>query len=74
MADDQRRRLDVLRRERDAGAVRSALDALAAAAAGDANVMQAILDAVRVEATLGETCAALRGVFGAYRPASAAQI
>jgi len=36
--------------------------------------MPAILDAVRAEATLGEICGALRTVFGAYRPASAAQI
>ena len=36
--------------------------------------MPAIIAAVRADATLGEICAALRGVFGAYRPASAAQI
>ena len=36
--------------------------------------MPAIIAAVRAEATLGEICGALREVFGAYRPASAAQI
>ena len=36
--------------------------------------MPAIVAAVRADATLGEICATLRDVFGAYRPASAAQI
>jgi methylmalonyl-CoA mutase N-terminal domain/subunit len=74
LAGDQRRRLEALRAGRDAAAVTAALDALAGQAAGDSNLMPAILDAVRAEATLGEICAALRTVFGAYRPASAAQI
>jgi len=43
-------------------------------AGGDSNLMPTILDAVRAEATLGEICGSLRTVFGAYRPASAAQI
>ena len=71
---DQRRRLEALRADRDTGAVTAALDALASQAGGDSNLMPAILDAVRAEATLGEICSALRTVFGAYRPASAAQI
>jgi methylmalonyl-CoA mutase N-terminal domain/subunit len=36
--------------------------------------MPAIIAAVSAEATLGEICATLRSQFGAYRPASAAQI
>jgi len=73
-AGDQRRRLDALRANRDGGAVEAALAVLADQAAGGANLMPPVLDAVRAEATLGEICSALRSVFGAYRPASAAQI
>jgi methylmalonyl-CoA mutase N-terminal domain/subunit len=36
--------------------------------------MPAIIAAVSAEATLGEICGTLRARFGAYRPASAAQI
>ena len=38
----------------------AALDALAGQAAGDGNLMPAIIAAVRAEATLGEICSALR--------------
>jgi methylmalonyl-CoA mutase N-terminal domain/subunit len=37
-----------------------------AAAAGDANLMPPIIDAVRAYATVGEICRALAGVFGEY--------
>jgi methylmalonyl-CoA mutase N-terminal domain/subunit len=74
LAADQRRRLAELRRDRDGAATEAALGRLSAAAATDENLMPAILDAVRADATLGEISAALRAVFGAYRPASAAQI
>jgi methylmalonyl-CoA mutase, N-terminal domain len=74
LAGDQRRRLEALRADRDGGGVEAALAALTGRAAGDENLMPSILDAVRAEATLGEICSALRKVFGAYRPASAAQI
>jgi methylmalonyl-CoA mutase N-terminal domain/subunit len=74
LAGDQRRGLEELRAARDGAAVRAALGALATGAEGDANLMPAIIAAVRAEATLGEISAALREVFGAYRPASAAQI
>jgi methylmalonyl-CoA mutase N-terminal domain/subunit len=74
LAADQRRRLSELRRNRDGAAVDAALEALAVGAAGEDNLMPAIIAAVRAEATLGEISSALRTVFGAYRPASAAQI
>ena len=74
LAADQRRRLETLRTERDGAAVASALAALEGAAAGAENLMPAIIAAVSAEATLGEICATLRSRFGAYRPASAAQI
>jgi methylmalonyl-CoA mutase N-terminal domain/subunit len=56
-----------LRASRDNGAVRSRLEALAAAAKGSDNLMPAILEAVKAEATLGEVCDALREVFGEYQ-------
>jgi len=55
------------RAARDADAVAAALEALTAAAGTDANLVPVMLDAVRAEATLGEVCDALRGVFGEYR-------
>jgi methylmalonyl-CoA mutase N-terminal domain/subunit len=60
-------RVRALRGERRAGAVRSALDALRAAARGVDNLVPPILAAVKVEATLGEIADALREVFGEYR-------
>ena len=74
LAGDQRRRLEELRAARDPAAVRAALGRLSADAAGGVNLMPAIIAAVRADATLGEICSTLRDVFGAYRPASAAQI
>jgi len=41
---------------------------LRTAAAGGGELMPAILDAVRADATLGEICGTLRDVFGEYRP------
>ena len=59
-------RLDDVRRRRDAGRVRAALDALAAGAETGANTMPLLLDAVRAYATLGEMCDTLRRVWGEY--------
>ena len=68
----QAQRLDQIRRERDPAAVDAALANLrvvAAAPAGpEANLMPPILAAVRVYATLGEICGALRAVWGEYEP------
>jgi len=66
----QRERLARLRRERDHGAVERALAVLRSAAQGTDNLMPPILEAVRAYATLGETCGALRQVFGEYREPS----
>jgi methylmalonyl-CoA mutase, N-terminal domain len=74
LAADQRRRLETLRAERDAVAVAAALGELERAAGRAENLMPAIIAAVSAEATLGEICSTLRSRFGAYRPASAAQI
>jgi methylmalonyl-CoA mutase N-terminal domain/subunit len=56
-----------LRASRDAGRVRDGLDRVRQACAGDANVMDAVLEAARGDATLGEICRVFRDVFGEYR-------
>jgi methylmalonyl-CoA mutase N-terminal domain/subunit len=66
----QRERLSGVRARRDATAVRSALELLGTAAAGEAPLMPPILTAVRARATLGEISDTLRAAWGTYRPAS----
>ncbi|MDT5037121.1 MAG: isobutyryl-CoA mutase large subunit [Micromonosporaceae bacterium] len=64
---DQRRVLAERRAGRDDGAVKAALSDLIDAARSGANMIPVMLDAARVEATLGEICDALRGEWGVYR-------
>jgi methylmalonyl-CoA mutase N-terminal domain/subunit len=59
-------RLEKVRSQRDAGAVSRTLDALRLAAQRGDNTMPATIEAVRVYATLGEICSALRDVYGVY--------
>jgi methylmalonyl-CoA mutase len=60
-------RLEHLKRERDANAVREALERLAhCAAAGDGNLLERAVDAARKRATLGEISLALEKVWGRY--------
>jgi methylmalonyl-CoA mutase N-terminal domain/subunit len=59
-------RLAAVKAGRDDDRVRAALAAVVTAARGDANTMPAILDAVRVYATVGEIVDALRTVFGVW--------
>ena len=66
-AEQQLAKVDRLRRTRDHASVARALDDLRAAAAGTANTMPALLDAVRAYATIGEMCDALRDVWGEYQ-------
>ncbi len=63
-------RLQRVRKERDAGAVETALEAVRSAARGTDNLLYPIKDALAARATLGEVSDALRDVFGEYRPAS----
>jgi len=70
----QRARLERLRTDREPAPVAAALDALAAAARGEDDLMPPIVAAVRADASLGEICGALRSAFGEYRPAAAASI
>jgi methylmalonyl-CoA mutase N-terminal domain/subunit len=62
----QYQKLAELRARRDSAAVQQALDSLSRTAERTDNTMPAILDAVRVYATVGEICEALRKVFGTY--------
>jgi len=59
-------RLRVLKRDRDNGRVRRALDGLKRAAEGTANTMDPLIEATRAYATVGEMCDALRDVWGEY--------
>jgi len=59
-------RLKRLREERDNYKVTDVLRRLRKAAEGEENLMPFILEAVKVYATLGETCGVLREVFGEY--------
>ncbi len=62
-----------VRAERDARAVEKALERVREAARGDENLVPVCLEAVRLHATHGELCAALRDVFGEYHPDSLTQ-
>ncbi|MBP2017179.1 methylmalonyl-CoA mutase N-terminal domain/subunit [Symbiobacterium terraclitae] len=66
--EEQIRKLAAVRARRDQAAVDRSLAALKTAAAGTANLMEPILDAVKAYATLQEICDVLRSVFGEYHP------
>ncbi len=61
-------RVHALKRDRDNGAVRQALDDLERAARGTANVLYPMKTALAHRATLGEVADVLRNVFGVYEP------
>jgi len=54
------------RAARDEAVVQARLAELVEVASGEGNTIPAMLDAVRAEATLGEVCGALRGLWGSY--------
>jgi methylmalonyl-CoA mutase N-terminal domain/subunit len=62
----QEKKLKALRSERSAQSVKTALEDVRKAAKTKDNLMPMILDAVKAEATIGEICDVLRGVFGEY--------
>jgi len=62
-------RLQAVRAERDVAEVERALAQLRELAAGDANLMPALLDAARAHATEGEIVTSLQTVFGTYTEA-----
>ena len=64
----QRERLAALRAHRDGARAKKVRTDLTAGARGSANLVPLILAAVEADVTLGEICADLRAVFGAYVP------
>src|SRR5256714_3179526 len=62
-------RLQTVRADRDAAEVERALAQLRELAAGDANLMPALLDAARAHASEGEIVTSLQTVFGTYTEA-----
>ncbi|HYD75375.1 methylmalonyl-CoA mutase [Ramlibacter sp.] len=66
--EQQVARLQKIRATRDAAAVKSALDALTAAAkSGEGNLLDLSIRAIRLRATVGEVSDALEKVFGRHR-------
>ncbi len=63
----QRERLAAVKAKRDDDAVESALDALQARVEADENVLPAIVEAVKVQATMGEIMAVFKSEYGTYR-------
>jgi methylmalonyl-CoA mutase N-terminal domain/subunit len=66
--DEQIARTAAVRAARDEAAVRDALAQVALAAAGDANLMPPMREALRLRATLQEVCDVLRSEFGSHIP------
>jgi methylmalonyl-CoA mutase N-terminal domain/subunit len=64
---EQRRVLADRRAERDEAATQAAITRMVEAARTDENMIPAMLDAARAEATLGEICNVLREEWGTYR-------
>ncbi|MBV9330257.1 MAG: cobalamin-dependent protein, partial [Alphaproteobacteria bacterium] len=60
-------RIEKLRRERDAGKVIAALEALTKAASGNSNLLEPAIEAARARATVGEISDAMEKVFGRHR-------
>src|SRR6478672_6947344 len=63
---EQKAELAGRRKSRDDAAARAAVGRMVEAARTEANMIPAMLDAVRAEATLGEICDALRAEWGNY--------
>jgi methylmalonyl-CoA mutase, N-terminal domain len=64
---EQVRALAERRTTRDEAAARSAVERMVEVGRTDGNMIEAMLDACRAEATLGEICDALRAEWGEYR-------
>ena len=64
-------RLQRVKAERDGPRVEACLRAVGEACAEGRNLVQPVIDAVKVYATLGEICDVFRAKFGSYREAGA---
>jgi methylmalonyl-CoA mutase N-terminal domain/subunit len=65
--EDQLQRLALFREKRDGALCLQGLAGVRRACLGDENIMDAVLDAVKAQATLGEICQVFREVFGEHR-------
>ncbi len=65
--DAQKEALKTIRTRRDDGRHGRAIRALSEAAGGRENLLPYIMEAVRTDATVGEICDTLRGVFGEHK-------
>jgi methylmalonyl-CoA mutase, N-terminal domain len=63
---DQKAELSARRKDRDDEAARGAVARMVEVGRTEQNMVPAMLDAVRAEATLGEICDALRAEWGSY--------
>jgi methylmalonyl-CoA mutase N-terminal domain/subunit len=61
-------KLAALRATRDQAAVDAALEEVRAAARSTGNVLYPLKDALRLKASVGEVCNALRDIWGVYQP------
>ena len=68
LAEAQRSRLSEFRQRRDDKQAEEALAKLGEAAAGEQNLMEPLINAVKRYATVGEICDVLREQFGEYQP------
>ncbi len=68
VGEKEAQKLKKLRTERNAAAWQTALDRLRTVTETGENVMPAVIDAVKAEATVGEICDVWRDLFGEYRP------
>ncbi len=67
IGENQKKRIEILKQERNNELVKKALENVKEAAKSDKNLMPPIIDAVKVYATLGEICGVLREEFGEYQ-------
>jgi methylmalonyl-CoA mutase N-terminal domain/subunit len=65
-AQNQIKKLRILKRERNQTLVKSSLDAIRKTANDEENLIPFFIDAVKAYATLGEICGVLKDVFGEY--------
>jgi len=60
--------LAAIKKERDNQKVQTALDQIRKSAEGTENLMFPVIEAVKLQTTIGEICQVLREVFGEYQP------
>jgi methylmalonyl-CoA mutase N-terminal domain/subunit len=65
--EDQIARIENLRRTRDPAAVSSSLERVRTDATSARNMVPALIEAVRAEATIGEMCGVLKTAWGGYK-------